>query len=104
MPEPYWPKRKQYLISEAMKHARYASMKCPYCKRLRYFLLSDLKRLLGDIDCDAITYGNKWRCGGCDSNMTLDLRLESDLPIGTTITRLAEIYHVRRIRWRTEVL
>lgn len=53
MPEPYWPKHKHsYTLGDAMKNALYARIWCGYCKRSRYFLLEDLKRLFGNIECD----------------------------------------------------
>lgn len=58
MPEPYWPKRKgSYTLAEAEKNARYARIRCRYCKRTIYYRLEDLHTVFGDIDVDEVIYG-----------------------------------------------
>lgn len=86
-----------------MGHARHARLRCPYCKRTRYFLLEELQKVFGDIDCDAITGRQKWRCAGCGENMRLDMRLEDPPPGGGAIvSRIERVYYVKRIVWRDE--
>ena len=50
MPEPYWPKHRKknsYTLSDAAKNSRYARLRCAYCKRELWFLVSDLIRIFG---------------------------------------------------------
>jgi len=103
MPEPYWPKRKKYLLSQAMEHSRFGMMRCPYCKRERYFWLKDMMKIFGDIDCDAISDQHRWRCQGCNGTMNLGFRVQDPPAAGGVIVRnLSEIYYVKRVVWRDE--
>ena len=104
MPEPYWPKHKHsYTLGDAMKNALYARIWCGYCKRSRYFLLEDLKRLFGNIECDHVVYKHPWHCTGCQGAGVLHMRLE-DPPAagGAIVRRLDSIRYTRRIYWRDE--
>ena len=57
MPEPYYPKRKTtYRLSDAEKSDRFASIRCTYCKRQRYYFVADLKTAFGDVECDDLVH------------------------------------------------
>lgn len=106
MPEPYWPKRKSsYTLSEALHHARYARIRCRFCKLTRYFLLADLKVAYGNIEVDDVVYQQQWRCTGCRKSDALELRLE-DPPStpgkGVVVRHLVRVDYVRRPVWRDE--
>ena len=78
-----------------------ARITCRYCKRVNYYVLDDLTRLVGDIECDDVTY--KMRCTKCGGKETLELDLE-DPPAAKrqtmTIRRIERIYYIRRVVWR----
>ena len=105
MPEPYWPKRKGgYRLADAEEHNRYAAIWCPYCKRKRYFLLSDLRIAFGNIECDDVVYQDaRWRCTGCNGKHTLQVKI-GDPPADETVVvrRLERVEYVRRPIWRDE--
>lgn len=48
-----------------------AHIHCRYCKTKRLYLIEDLIRLLGDIECDDVTDLNRWRCTKC-----MDIKIE----------------------------
>lgn len=100
MPEPY--RKHVYLISEAEKHARYAAIWCRYCKKRRYFLLSELRQAFGDIDCDSVVDHNNWRCTKCDGNGRIDIKIEDPPASGATVRRLVGIKMIRRPVWKDE--
>jgi len=106
MPEPYWPKSKHsYTLSMAERNGSMAYMRCRYCKVGRYYLLADLRELLGDIDCDDVTDRHLWRCEGCNKTRTVVLELV--YPSATekqsmTVRRLARIKVTRVPVWRDE--
>ncbi|HWK13251.1 MAG TPA: hypothetical protein VNS02_02565 [Rhizobiaceae bacterium] len=103
MPDPH--RKKDYLISQAERNARYALIWCRYCKQRRYFLLADLREAFGDIDCDSIVDHYNWKCTGCDGNGRIDLRLEDPRASdGGTLRRLVRIDTIRRPVWRDEPL
>jgi|SRR6185312_13416945 len=106
MPEPYWPKKKgSYTLADAEKNARLAKIWCHYCKTERYFLLRDLRRLFGDIECDDVMLRQRWRCTNCGRTDTLNFDTE-DPPAGKrqgmVIRRLVKIDIIRKPVWRDE--
>ncbi len=104
MPEPYWPKRKGgYCLADAEKNNRYAAISCPYCKRKRYYLISELRTAFGNIECDDVVYQGRWKCTGCDGHQTMKITL-GDPPPGETVIvrRLDRVEYVRRPIWRDE--
>lgn len=100
MPEPY--RKHVYLLSQAEKHARYAAIWCRYCKKRRYFLLSELRQAFGDIDCDSVVDHNNWRCTKCDGNGRIDIKIEDPPASGATVRRLVRIKMIRRPVWKDE--
>lgn len=83
----------------------FASTQCRYCKTARLYRLADLKRILGDIDCDAITDRNVWRCTKCQKTHTIDFALAYPSAAEQQtmkVRRLDRIDYVRKIIWREE--
>jgi hypothetical protein len=107
MPEPYWPKRKgpPYKLSDAEKVARFAFIRCQYCKVARYVPLEDLRRLFGNIECDDVIYSRRWRCMKCNSPDMLEMDIRNP-PIGKgepfVIRRLDRIATKSWPVWRDE--
>ena len=63
MPEPYWPKRRgSFTLADAEKNNRYASIRCTYCKRQRYYAVADLQTAFGDVECDDVIHVAGLRC------------------------------------------
>lgn len=108
MPEPYWPKRKgpPYKLSDAEKHTQYARIWCRYCKRSRWYLLRELREVLGDIACDDVIDRRKIRCGGCGDKFSLDMRVEnpSAADLQSVTVRRLSFRWVKRIMWHDEKL
>jgi hypothetical protein len=106
MPEPYWPKKKgSYTLADAEKNAKLAKIRCCYCTTERYFLLRDLRRLFGNIECDDVIYRQRWRCMNCKKTRTLEFDLEdppADKRQGMIIRRLERIEIIRKPVWRDE--
>jgi hypothetical protein len=106
MPEQYGPKAKnRYLLSDAERNGSFAHMRCRYCKTGRYYLLSDLRKIFGNIECDHVTDNHVWRCMNCRKTHTIDITLAypSALERQTMkVRRLDRIEYVRRIFWRDE--
>ena len=106
MPEPYWPKRKgAYTLADAEKNSKYARISCRYCKLERWFLISDLRRLFGDIECDDVIDNRRLRCTGCGGKHSLEMRTENPSAEelqSITIRRLDRIDYVQRVKWKDE--
>ena len=104
MPEPYWPKRKgSYTLADAEKHNTYASVRCTYCKRTRYYLVADLKTAYGDVECDDLVHVAKLRCRRCDGKGSLDFKLggpPSHIADKAWLMRIDSIEYRRKIRWK----
>jgi hypothetical protein len=106
MPEPYWPKHKNaYLLSDAESNGSVAFMRCRYCKIERYYLLADLRKLFGNIECDDVTDKQVWRCSNCRKTRTVVMTLaylSAAQKQGMTLRRLDRIEYVRKVFWRDE--
>jgi hypothetical protein len=104
MPEPYWPKRRgSYTLADAEKSNRYASIRCIYCKRTRYYLVADLKTAFGNVECDDMVHVGRLRCLKCDGKGSLDFRLgapPSDIADVAIQRRIERIVYTRRIVWK----
>lgn len=106
MPEPYWPKRKKgYSISDAMRLYEIAAIRCHYCKTEKFYLLSELKALFGDIEVDDVIYVQRWRCVNCGRTDTMHIDVTKPSAAerqAMTIRRIAQIEYVRKVTWRDE--
>lgn len=105
MPEPYWPKRKgSYTLGDAEKHNRFASIRCTYCKRQRYYLVADLKKAFGGhVECDDVVDVARLRCRNCDGKGSLDFKLggpSSDIADKAWLRQIDSIEYIRKIRWK----
>ena len=105
MPEPYWPKRKgSFTLADAMQVDRFASIKCTYCKRQRYYLVSDLKTALGGhVECDDLVHVAKLHCRGCDGKGSLDFKLggpPEDIADKAWFRRIESVKYRRTIKWK----
>lgn len=106
MPEPYWPKRKgSFRLSDAARDVRdpYASIRCTYCKRQRYYTVADLLTAFGDIECDDVIRVAGLRCRRCDGKGSLDFRLGGplgDIADKAWFRRIESIVYVRKIKWK----
>lgn len=98
MPEHY--RKHVYLLSQAEKHARYAAIWCRYCKKRRYFLLSELREAFGDIDCDSVVDNHNWNCTNCKGRGRIDFRIEDPPASGGAMVRsLVRVDVVRKPIW-----
>lgn len=105
MPEPYWPKRRgSYTLADAAKHNTYASIRCTYCKRTRYYLVADLKTAFGGhVECDDVVHVAKLHCRRCDGKGSLDFSLggpPSDIADKAWFRRIESIEYVRKVKWK----
>ena len=105
MPEPYWPKRKgSYTLADAAKHNQFASIRCTYCRRQRYYLVSDLKTAFGgQVECDDVVHVARLHCRRCDGKGSLDFRLggpPSDIADKAWLRRIERVEYKRRIVWK----
>ena len=102
MPEPYWPKRRgSYTLADAAKHNTYASVRCTYCKRTRYYLVADA--FGGQVECDDVVHLGKLRCRKCDGKGSLDFSLggpPSDIADKAWLRRIERVEYKRRIVWK----
>lgn len=107
MPEPYWYKRKgSYTLADAEKSSKFASIRCTYCKRQRYYLVADLKSAFGGhVECDDVIRVSGLKCRNCDGKGSLDLTMggpPSDIADKAWLRRIERIYYIRKIRWKDE--
>jgi len=105
MPEPYWPKRKgpPYRLSDAAKNNRFASVRCTYCKRQRYYFVADLITAFGDVECDDLVRVAKLHCRRCDGKGSLQLDLggpPSSIADKAWLRRIDRVENIRRIFWK----
>ena len=105
MPEPYWPKRKgSFTLADAAKHERFASIRCTYCKRTRYYLVADLKTAFGGhVECDDVVRVGRLHCRRCDGKGSLDFGLggpPSDIADKAWLRLIDSLKYVRIIKWR----
>ena len=104
MPEPYWPKRKgSFTLKDAVNSYTFASIKCTYCKRERYYLVADLKTAFGNIECDDVVHVARLCCRSCNGKGSLDFSLggpPSDVADKAWLRRIDRIEYVRKIRWK----
>ena len=104
MPEPYWPKRRgSYSLADAAKNNTYASIRCTYCKRTRYYLVADLKTAFGNVECDDVVHVGRLRCRKCDGKGSLDFSLggpPSDIADKAWLRRIERVEYKRRIVWK----
>lgn len=103
MPEPYWPKRKgTYTLADAEKNHRFASIRCTYCKRQRYYFVADLKTAYGDVECDDVVHVAGLRCRRCDGKGSLELKMggpPSGMADKAWLVRIARVEYRRKIVW-----
>lgn len=107
MPEPYWPKRRgAYTLADAEKNSTFASIRCTYCKRQRYYFVSDLKAAFGGhVECDDVIRVSGLRCRNCDGKGSLDLSMggpPGDIADKAWLRRIVRIEYRRRIIWKDE--
>jgi hypothetical protein len=104
MPEPYWPKRNgSYTLADAAKHDTYASIRCTFCKRTRYYLVADLKTAFGDVECDDVVHVARLRCRNCNAKGSLELKMggpPSDVADKAWFRRIERVEYKRRIVWK----
>jgi hypothetical protein len=104
MPEPYWPKRRgSYTLGDAEQHNTFASIRCTYCKRTRYYLVADLKTAFGDVECDDVVHVARLRCRNCDGKGSLELKMggpPSDVADKAWFRLIERVEYKRRIVWK----
>lgn len=103
MPEPYWPKRKDYPLSNLNQGRQMVRVRCSYCKRTHNYFPSDLIQIFGDVDVDSLM--RRMKCEGCNSPSSI--RVEAFSPtgseaVGLRIRRLVAIKIQRVPVWREE--
>ena len=103
MPEPYWPKTKDYPLSQLNTGGmRVLRVHCRYCKRTRNYFPSDLIQIFGDVDCDSLMH--RMKCEGGDHG-SLDVTAFSPTgseAVGLRIRRLVAIKIQRVPVWRDD--
>lgn len=80
----------------------YASIRCTYCKRQRYYTVADLLTAFGDMECDDLVRVAGLRCRRCDGKGSLDFRLggpPSDIADKAWFRRITRVENKRRIVW-----
>lgn len=104
MPEPYWPKRKgpPYRLSDAAKNNRLASIRCTYCKRQRYYFITDLLTAFGDVECDDLVREAGLRCRSCDGRGSLEFNTGGPLADADKawLRKIDRVENIRRIHWK----
>ena len=105
MPEPYWPKKRgSFTLADAVKQDRFASIRCTYCKRTRYYFVADLKTAFGgQVECDDVVHVAKLHCRRCDGKGSLDFSLggpPSDIADKAWLRRIESIEYKRKITWK----
>ena len=102
MPEPYWPKTKDYPLSRLNTGGiRLVRFHCVYCKRTQNYYPSDLIQVFGDVDVDSLMHRTK--CEKCNGriDVTSFSPVGSDA-VGLKIRRLVAI-KIRHIPvWKEE--
>lgn len=104
MPEPYWPKRKgAYWLSDAVKTNTFASIRCTYCKRTRYYFVADLLTAFGDMECDDLIRVSGLRCRRCDGKGSLDFNIggpPSNIADKAWLRKIERVEYRKRIVWK----
>ncbi|QDB99527.1 hypothetical protein [Mesorhizobium sp. 8] len=78
--------------------ARYALIQCRYCKLRRYVPLEDLRRLFGNIECDAVIYERNWRCTKCGTPGCLEMSIENP-PAGKGEFVIRRLHDIKVKSW-----
>ena len=92
-----------YALSDATQDGQHVRIRCTTCWTMRVFDPKDLNHLFGDIDVSAVRH--RMKCGSCGPGtyLDVDVRLFSaEERSRLTVRRIAEVYHVKRVRWRDE--
>jgi len=106
MPEPYWPRRKgSFRLSDAARDVRdpYASIRCTYCKRQRYYTVADLLTAFGDMECDDVIRVTGLRCRRCDGKGSLDFKLggpPGDMADVVILRKIERVLYIRKVVWK----
>ncbi|NGO56201.1 hypothetical protein [Allomesorhizobium camelthorni] len=103
MPEPYWPKKKDYLLSNLNDGRQMVRVRCCYCRRTHNYFPSDLIQIFGDVDVDSLMC--RMKCEGCNSPGSI--RVDAFSPtgseaVGLRVRRLVAIKIQRVPVWRDE--
>ena len=104
MPEPYWPKTKDYPLSRLNDGGmRLVRVRCGYCKRTHNYFPADLIQIFGDVDVDSLM--DRMRCENGTDHGRLDVKAFAPTgteAVGLRIRRLVAI-KIRRVPvWRDE--
>ena len=103
MPEPYWPKTKDFPLSSLNQSRSLVRVTCNYCRRSHVYRPDDLIQIFGDVDVDSLM--SRMKCENGRDHGTLDVR--SFVPtgseaVGLRIRRLVAIKMQRVPVWRED--
>lgn len=101
MPDPYWPKKKDYPLSNVLGRDLIRT-KCAYCKLTHAYRPEDLIYIYGDVDIDSLTV--RMKCEGGDHGY-LDVKAFSPTgseAVGLTIRKLVRVDIKRFPVWSEE--
>ena len=102
MPEPYWPKTKEYPLSRLNQGLQLVRVTCQYCKRSHAYRPDDLIQIFGDVDVDSLMH--RMCCENGDHG-SLDVRAFAPTgkeAVGLRIRRLVAIKMKRVPVWRED--
>lgn len=105
MPEPYWPKTRDYPLSRLNEGGtpRLVRVRCAYCKRSHNYFPSDLIQIFGDVDVDSLAQRMTCENGRDHGQLDVDAFLPTgSQAVGLRIRRLVAIKIQRVPVWREE--
>lgn len=101
MPEPYWPKKKDFPLSALVESRMLIRVSCAYCKRTHVYRPEDLIYIFGDMDTDSLI--GLITCEGGSSHGRMDVKgfmPSGSEAVGLKIRRLVRL-EIRRVPiWR----
>jgi len=100
MPEPYWPKTKDYPLSRLNTGGiRLVRFHCAYCKRDQNYYPLDLIQVFGDVDVNSLAH--RVKCEKCHGSLDVtSFSPEGKEAVGLKIRRLVAIKIQRVPVWR----
>jgi hypothetical protein len=103
MPEPYWPKKKDYPLSQLNTGGmRLVRVRCRYCKRAHNYFPTDLIQIFGDVDVDSLMHRMKCENGDHGSLDVTSISPTGSEAVGLRIRRLVALKIQRIPIWRDD--
>ena len=92
-------------LSQAHEWGMLIRVRCGYCRTTKHYFPDDLRKILGDIDCEIID--RRMKCEGCGKGEYIDARgasLTGAEKNGLRVRRLVAIKVKKVPVWRDEAL